>query len=139
MAKQYLYGNIDYTSLIKARDTLSRVLQTSQNEAEKMGVVKAFEICYELSWKIMKKILEFRGLEVGAARDVFREAARLKLLDDAEKWFAYIIKRNITVHAYRKEILDDLFVNTAREFLADLDYLLTQLEKEAPNYATSGK
>jgi len=33
----------------------------------------------------MKKILEFRGLEIGAARDVFREAARLKLLDDAEK------------------------------------------------------
>ena len=49
MAKQFLYGNINYTSLIKARDTLSRVLQTSQNEAEKMGVVKAFEICYELS------------------------------------------------------------------------------------------
>lgn len=102
-----------------------------------MGAVKAFEICYELSWKTMKRILEFRGLEVGAVRDVFREATRLKLLDDAEKWFSYIIKRNITVHAYRKEILDDLFANTAREFLTDLDYLLTQLEKEAPNYATN--
>jgi len=33
----------------------------------------------------MKKILEFRGVEVGAVRDVFREAARLKLLDDVEK------------------------------------------------------
>jgi hypothetical protein len=32
----------------------------------------------------MKKILEFRGVEVGAARDIFREAARLKLLADAE-------------------------------------------------------
>jgi hypothetical protein len=47
--KQYLYGDVDYTSLVKARDTLDRILQTSQNEAEKMGVVKAFEICYELS------------------------------------------------------------------------------------------
>jgi len=33
----------------------------------------------------MTKILEFRGVEIGAARDIFREAARLKLLDDAEK------------------------------------------------------
>jgi len=137
MEKQYFYGDIDYTSLIKARNTLQRIIQTSQNEAEKMGVVKAFEICYELSWKIMKKILEFRGVEIGATRDVFREAARLKLLDDAEKWFAYIKKRNITVHAYQPEILDDLFANTAREFLTDLDYLLAQLEKEAPQYATN--
>ena len=85
----------------------------------------------------MKKILEFRGVEVGAARDVFREAARLKLLLDAENWFAYIKKRNITVHAYQPEILDDLFANTAKEFLQDLDYLLNQIEKEAPRYATN--
>jgi hypothetical protein len=49
MEQKYLYGTIDYSSLIKARNTLNRILQTSQNEAEKMGVVKAFEICYELS------------------------------------------------------------------------------------------
>jgi nucleotidyltransferase substrate binding protein (TIGR01987 family) len=86
----------------------------------------------------MKKILEFRGVEVGAARDIFREAARLNLLGDAEVWFAYIKKRNITVHAYQPEILDDLFANTAKEFLQDLDYLLAQIKKEAPRYATNG-
>ncbi|KLL03703.1 MAG: nucleotidyltransferase substrate binding protein [Mycoplasmataceae bacterium RV_VA103A] len=85
----------------------------------------------------MKKILEFRGVEVGTARDVFREAARLKLLQDAEVWFAYIQKRDITVHAYQPEILDDLFANTAKEFLKNLDYLLNQIEKEAPKYATN--
>ncbi|CFW93048.1 Putative Nucleotidyltransferase substrate binding protein [endosymbiont DhMRE of Dentiscutata heterogama] len=85
----------------------------------------------------MKKILEFRGVEVGAARDVFREAARLKLLEDDEVWFTYIQKRNITVHAYQPEILNDLFSNTAKEFLKNLDYLLNQIEKEAPKYATN--
>ena len=87
----------------------------------------------------MKKILEFRGVEVGAAHDIFREAARLKLLLDAENWFAYIKKRNITVHAYRKEILDELFANTAKEFLTDLNYLLNQLEKQAPDYDSTRK
>ena len=139
MQKQYLYGKVDYNSLVKARDTLQRILSTAQNEAEKMGVVHAFEICYELSWRIMKKILRFRGVEAGAARDVFREAARLKLLTDAEQWFAYLKKRNITVHAYRKEILDDLFASTAKNFLKDLDYLLIQLEKQAPDYASNKK
>ena len=87
----------------------------------------------------MKKILEFRGVEAGAARDVFREAARLKLLNDAENWFAYITKRNVTIHAYQPEILDDLFSNTAKEFLQDLDVLLTQIKKEASTYAPNGK
>lgn len=50
-----------------------------------MDVVKAFEICYELSWRVLKKILRFRGVEAGAARDIFREATRLKLLADAER------------------------------------------------------
>lgn len=137
--KQYFYGEVNYTSLVQARNTLKKILQTAQNEAEKMGTVQAFEICYELSWKIMKKVLRFRGVEVGAARDVFREAARLELLNDAEQWFGYLKKRNITVHAYRKEILDELFVNTAKEFLKDLDYFLDKLAKEAPKYASNGK
>jgi nucleotidyltransferase substrate binding protein (TIGR01987 family) len=139
MNKQHLYGIIDYTSLVKSQQTLSRILKTAQNEAEKMGVVKAFEIAYELSWKTMKKILEFRGLETGASRDVFREAAKLGIISDAERWFSYIQKRNITVHAYQPEILDYLFTNTAKEFLTDLNYLLERLEKEAPNYVTNGK
>jgi len=33
----------------------------------------------------MKKVLRFRGVETSAARDVFREAAKLDLLEDAER------------------------------------------------------
>jgi len=140
MQKQYLYGKVDYTALVKARDTLQRILSTAQNEAEKMGVVQAFEICYELSWKIMKKVLRFRGADAsGAARDIFREAAKLNFLTDVETWFTYLEKRNITVHAYQPEVLDDLFSNTAKEFLTDLDYLLKQLEKQSPQYDSTRK
>ena len=87
----------------------------------------------------MKKVLRFRGVETSAARDVFREAAKLDLLEDAERWFTYLKKRNITVHTYQKEVLDDLFFNTAKEFLIDLDYLLDRLAKEAPSYDSNRK
>jgi hypothetical protein len=49
MEKRYFYGEVNYTSLIQARDTLARILQTARNEAEKMGTVQAFEFCYELA------------------------------------------------------------------------------------------
>jgi hypothetical protein len=47
--KQYFYGEVDYTSLVQTRDTLARIFQSARNEAEKMGTVQAFEICYELA------------------------------------------------------------------------------------------
>jgi hypothetical protein len=49
MNKQYLYGTIDYTSLVNARNFLSEIIQNAKNDYEKTGVVQAFEFCYELS------------------------------------------------------------------------------------------
>jgi len=137
--KQYLYGEVNYSPLVKARNFLAEILQNARNDYEKTGAVQAFEFCYELSWRTLRKILRFHGVEVETVRDTFREGAKLKLLKDAEKWFEYLKKRNITVHTYRKEILDDLFSNTAKDFLLDLDYFLDQLEKQAPNYDPTRK
>jgi nucleotidyltransferase substrate binding protein (TIGR01987 family) len=133
--KQYFYGEVNYTSLVKARNFLAEILQNARNDYEKTGTVQAFEFCYELSWRTLRKVLRFHGVEVETVRDAFREGTKIKLLSDAEKWFEYLKKRNITVHTYRKEILDDLFSNTAQEFLKDLDYFLTQLDKESFKYA----
>jgi nucleotidyltransferase substrate binding protein (TIGR01987 family) len=139
MSKQYFYGKVDYTSLIQARNFLAEILQNAQNDYERTGAIQVFEFCYELAWKTMKKILIFHGVEVTTARNVFRESAKLGLLADAERWFSYLEKRNITVHCYRKEILDDLFTNTAKEFLTDLDYLLAKLVQQAPDYDPTRK
>ena len=49
MEQKYLYGTVDYTSLIKARNFLVEILKNAKNDYEKTGVVKAFEFCYELS------------------------------------------------------------------------------------------
>ena len=47
--KQYFYGKVNYTPLIKARNFLADIIQNAKNDYEKTGVVKAFEFCYELS------------------------------------------------------------------------------------------
>ena len=49
MESKYLYGTVNYSSLIKARNFLTEILQNAKNDYEKTGVVKAFEFCYELS------------------------------------------------------------------------------------------
>jgi len=47
--KQYLYGKVNYTPLVKVRNFLAEITQNARNDYEKTGVVKAFEFCYELS------------------------------------------------------------------------------------------
>ena len=42
---------------------------------EKEGVIQRFEYSFELAWKMMKRVLESHGLEVGSPKDTFRKAA----------------------------------------------------------------
>lgn len=58
-------------------------------ERDKAGAVQAFEFCYELCWKTIKKLLEAEGLEVGTPKDAFRKAATSGLITDPEIWFEF--------------------------------------------------
>lgn len=131
--KLFIYKNINYTKLIKARNNLAKALQSSGSEIEKMGTVQAFEICYELAWKLMRKILQTEGLEFNSPNGVFRSAAKQGIIANSEIWLEYLDKRNITVHAYEEEILDELFHNTAGNFLNDLDKLIEKIQNKDPN------
>ena len=79
------------------------------------------------------------GQDSGWRRNYFSWVGNNRNLIKSEKEKKARQVSYITVHTYQKEILDDLFSNTAREFLTDLDYLLKQLEKDAPTYASNGK
>jgi uncharacterized protein YdcH (DUF465 family) len=46
---EFKYKDIDFSSLVKARNTLDDIIRNGKNTAEKMGAVQAFEICYELA------------------------------------------------------------------------------------------
>jgi hypothetical protein len=56
-------------------------LEEAENDYEKTGAIKAFEFCYELSWKTLKKVLEIQGKEVNNPRDTFRLVLLIPKLD----------------------------------------------------------
>ena len=95
-----LENSLDIQPLISTRDFLSEALDKAQNKFEIAGAIQAFEVCYEITWKTLKKILSLNSIEVIGARDVFRLAAQKGLINDNKPWFDYQSKRNITVHEY---------------------------------------
>jgi len=110
-------------NLRKAQATFERFRQDMITDRDQAGAVKAFEFCYELSWKLMKRVLESRGQETGSPKDTFRKAALEKLIDDPEVWFEFQKKRNLTTHTYEQEILQEI-VSSFDEFSLEIKKLL---------------
>lgn len=118
---------IDFSKLHKARNTFERFRQDMQDDRDQAGAIQAFEFSYELAWKMMKRVLESRGQEVGSPKDTFRKAALEKLIDDPEIWFEFQMKRNLTSHTYEQDNIDAI-IQIFDLFSAELSKLIERLE-----------
>ena len=63
-----------------------------------------------MSWKAVKRYLEFTGLEAKSPRAVFKEAYAQQIITDEDIWLDMIEQRNLSSHVYdeseMKEILE---------------------------------
>lgn len=85
------------------------------DELQFLALSKAFEIAVEYSWKELKRRVEDEGLEAESPKSAVRQAAKLGLISNPEKWLMCINARNSSVHDYfgisKKE-----FASLAEEF-----------------------
>ncbi len=115
---------LNYTNLGKAISALENGIEVynkrktmfeEQEEIEiiKSGVIQNFEVCYEISWKLMKKWLEQNignsAVDGVSRKQLFRIAAQNKLIEDIEEWFAFHEARNMTSHDYDGMKADEVF------------------------------
>ncbi len=103
-----LIDNINIEPLLKAFHKFERFRANDQTEQERAGIIQAFEYCFELSWKTMKKLLQERGQIANSPREVFRIAAQEGFIDNPEIWFDFLKKRNMTVHTYNEYEADQV-------------------------------
>lgn len=121
-------SSIDISKLLKAQAVFERFRRDMKDDRDQAGAVQAFEFCYELAWKMMKRFLTARGQETGSPKDTFRAAALEKLIDDPELWFEFQKKRNLTVHTYEQENLD-IIVAIFDTFSDELSVLVERLKE----------
>lgn len=131
----FITGNIEISPLLNAHVFLTKAIKEAKTELEKAGAIQAFEFCYELSWKYMKRILAFRGIEVSSPREVFRAAAQEKLISDVEFWFEVIKKRNLTVHSYQRTVAEEIF-QFLPQFKDVFDLFIESLNKMKTSHET---
>lgn len=75
-----------------------------EDDRDLAGIIKGFEIVYELCWTMLKGRLEQLGIPTQGPRDAVRKAWQNGLLpNDAsieDLWIEMIRDRNLTVHTY---------------------------------------
>ena len=122
---------LDLQPLLTIKKVLEKALREgTSSELEEMGGVQAFEIAYELSWKILKKALMSKGVEVYSPKETFRKAAAEGLIREFEIWGEkYLETRNLTVHSYEADLLAEVW-KVLPEFLKDLEYLIAKIQAE---------
>jgi len=128
---------LDISSLQGALASLERAVDRSRNspadEEVRDAVIQRFEYTIDLSWKMMQRVLKqaaVRESDIRTKRDLFRESARLGLIDDPGLWFGFLESRNETSHTYKREVAERvhaqafLFVAEARLFVERLEEFL---------------
>jgi len=122
-----LQEKINIKPLIRARNFLADIVQDAQSNYEKAGVVKAFEVCFELVHPVLRKIMKLREIEIPSPiKEVFRKAGEEGLINNVETWLEFKDRRDDTAHSYDGRIATDV-IDVLPNFISELDLLIEEL------------
>ncbi len=118
-------------AIIQLELGIKRVEQNINDELLRDGVIQRFEYTIDLSWKFLQRYLkselQVEESVIRSKKDIFREAFRLKLIDNAERWIAHYEARNSTSHEYNQEVAKAVYCQLLL-FLPDAKKLLEILK-----------
>lgn len=94
-----------YSNYIKALDLLENALKIEHPDVvQRAGIVQFFEMCSELSWKLLKDYLEEQGfIDINTPRNAIKKAFEIGLIEDGHAWMDLLVDRNLSVHTYDEE------------------------------------
>jgi len=92
-------------------------------------VIKRSELTYEMSWKVIKRFLEYKGIICKYPRNCFKEALALGLISNEQIWLDIIETRNLTSHVYNFYEINPI-LDKMSAFLSAFTELKSNIEKE---------
>ncbi len=94
------------------------------------GIIKNFEIAFELSWKVMKDRLEAGGTIANSPREIIKAAFGENLISDAEIWIDALLKRNLMAHIYDEAMAKQALDHIKEKYFIMIKNLKDKLENE---------
>ena len=119
----------------KTLDGLQKAIHEYKNDEDdevvKVGMIKFFEMTYELAWNTMKDYYEDQG-ETGiqGSKDAIKLSYSRGLITNAEDWFAMVDSRRLSVHTYDENTADEVARDIAETYVGLFIQLQNRLQVE---------
>ena len=115
----------------KSYKLLERTLEIdSPSEAEKGGIIQFYEVCFELSWKIIKDYLESEGYIVKSPKESIKQAFQNEIIDNGEIWIEALQDRNLTSHTYDETTTNEIINKIKNRYFDEIKKLYKFFKKE---------
>ena len=90
------------------------------------ATIQRFEFSFELSWKLLRAVLSYDGIETSSPRGSIRESWKQGWIDAGETWLDMLEKRNLSAHTYQEATAQEIYRNIKGDYID----LLTALDEK---------
>ena len=123
-----------FDNFCKALDNLEDIYKFEEpyDNVVLTGLVALYEICFEQSWKAVKKVLSENGIEeaaTGSPRSIIKLAYSVNLIKDQEVWLEALVSRNNVAHAYNQAIAMDIVKKTKERYVVMFRELRSEIKE----------
>lgn len=99
------------------------------NELIGMALIKAYEFSFELSWKTLKDLLNYNGIDADLPREAIKQAFAYELIEEGQIWIDMLEQRNLMAHTYDQSRAERAIALVVDRFWPALRRLREQLER----------
>lgn len=104
-----------------------------ENEIYRTGIIWQFNLTLELAWKALQEILKLHGAagaETGSPREILQLGYKLGFLNDSAVWLLMLKKRNVSVHLYNEDDIDETILLVRDSFIPAFSALEKTLQEK---------
>ena len=104
-----------------------------ENEIYRTGIIWQFNLTLELAWKALQEILKLHGAagaETGSPREILQLGYKLGFLNDSAVWLLMLKKRNVSVHIYNEDDIDEMILLVRDSFIPAFSALEKTLQEK---------
>lgn len=105
----------------------------NDSEIYRTGIIGQFNLTFELAWKALQAVLRLHSVaqaETGSPREILQLGYRCGFLDDPAVWLLMQKKRNVAVHIYNGDEIDELLLLIRDSFIPALISLENTLREK---------
>jgi nucleotidyltransferase substrate binding protein (TIGR01987 family) len=118
-------------ALGKLQSAIMVYKEDDENEIVKAGMIKFFEMVYELAWNTLKDYYEDQGeTSIQGSKDAIKLAFNRGLIGNSEKWFEMVDSRKLSVHTYDENTANEISDEIVGVYLGLFLQLQTRLQLE---------